>query len=280
GKDSVAGTIGKLDTSCILRTWRIKGVLACTHGLDVKVCLWVENAYPCGLFEVLRQPYRSQLAEMKSALGALAPLRIAASSSHSPLSGDGTANQFAETRVYTFVPDLGLSNSDLPLAIPEGSLFEPDYVSELDRFGWRSPLVDTLTCPETELARLKSCGEAPDPLTCAGTWGSYFPRIGFVNHPSQALGGAVQALRAGRAASRPLGRVVLSSYPFEPRTGHYLQMTEPVPKLAISIGSPFPQLLDLGAGSPFGNYLFIHFGIFEFCSGCLPVILEEARPPQ
>jgi len=182
--------------------------------------------------------------------------------------------------VYTFVPDLGFSNSDIPLAVPEGSLFQPNYLSELDGFGWRSPVVDSLTCPESELAKLKSCGEFPDPLTCAGTWGSYFPRIGFVNHPSQALGGAVQALRAGRAASRPLGRVVLSGYPFEPRTGHFLQMTEPVPKLAVSIGSPFPQILDQGAGSPFGNYLFIHFGIFQFCSGCLPVTLEEARPPQ
>ena len=129
------------------------------------------------------------------------------------------------------------------------------------------------------IARLKSCGMAPDPVTCAGTWGSYFPRIGFINHPSQALAAAMQALRAGRAASRPFGRLVLSPYDYEPRTGHYIQMIEPLTKMATSIGSPFPELLDVGAGSPFGNYLFVHFGVFEYCAGCLPVRLVEERPP-
>lgn len=281
GKDSVAGTIARVDITCILRTWRIKGVLACTHGFDVRVCLWVENAYPSGLFEVIRQPYRTQMAEMKGALKGMEPIRVlGGSSSHTPLAGDGTTNQFAETRVYTFVPDLGLSNSDVPIAIPQGSVFQPNYVSELDGFGWRSPIIDTLTAPETMVARVKSCGMYPDPITCAGTWGTYFPRIGFINHPSQALAAAMQGLRAGRAASRPLGRVALSPYSFEPRTGHYIQMVEPIPKLAISIGSPFPQAMDVGAGSKFGNYLFIHFGIFDYCSGCLPVRLVEERPPQ
>jgi hypothetical protein len=281
GKNSVAGTISRVDITCILRTWRIKGVLACTHGFDVKVCLWVENAYPSGLFEVIRQPYKTQMAEMKSALKGMEPVQLfGGSASHSPVAGDGTSNQFSEARVYEFVPDLGLSNSDIPIAIPQGSTFQPDYVSELDSFGWRSPMIDTFTAPEMVAARLKSCGMFPDPVTCAGTWGSYFPRIGFINHPSQALAAAMQGLRAGRAASRPLGRVVLSTYPFEPRTGHFIQMVEPLPKLAISIGSPFPGLMDLGAGSSFGNYLFIHFGIFDFCSGCLPVRLTEERVPE
>lgn len=140
-------------------------------------------------------------------------------------------------------------------------------------------MVDFFTCPEAWIATVKSCGMAPDPVTCAGTWGSYFPRIGFINHPSQALAAAMQALRAGRAASRPLGRAVLSPYDYEPRTGHYIQMVEPLPKLGMSIGSPFPQPMDVGAGSTWGNYLFVHFGIFEYCSGCLPVRLVEERPP-
>lgn len=282
GKDSLTSTLGRMDVLLILRTWRAKGVLACTHGFDVRVCLWVENAYPSGLFEVIRQPYKTQLAEMKAMLKGLEPLKVgpAGSSSHSPVAGDGTANQFAEARVYTFVPDLGLSNSDVPLAIPSSLRFQPNYITELDAIGWRSTLVDTMTCPEMVVARLKSCGMAPDPITCAGTWGSYFPRIGFINHPSQAMAAAMQALRAGRAASRPLGRAVLSPYDYEPRTGHYIQMVEPLPKLATSIGSPFPGLLDAGAGSTFGNYLFVHFGIFDYCAGCLPVRLVEERPPQ
>jgi hypothetical protein len=281
GKDSLASTLGRLDVMLILRSWRAKGVLVCTHGFDIKVCLWVENAYPCGLFEVVRQPYKTQLAEMKGELQALepAPLPGVGSSSHSPLSGDGSADHFGESRVYTFVPDVGLSNSDVPIAIPSTATFQPNYLSELDSFGWRSPQVDSFTCPEAILARLKSCGMIPDLVTCIGSWASWFPRIGFVNHPSQAIAAAVQALRAGRAASRPLGRAALSNYSYEPRTGHYIQMIEPLTKLGISIGSPFPETLDVGAGSTYGNYLFAHFGIFEYCAGCLPVRLVEERPP-
>jgi hypothetical protein len=218
---------------------------------------------------------------MKGAIQGLEPVNLAplGSSSHSPIAGDGTTNQFGEARVYTYVPDLGLAQSDVPIAIPSTTRFQPDYVSELDSLGWRSPMIDQFTCPESILAGLKSCGMAPDPVTCAGTWGSYFPRIGFVNHPSQAVAAALQSLRAGRAASRPLGRVVLSTYDYEPRTGHYLQMIEPLAKWATSIGSPFPEALDVGAGRVYGNYLFVHFGIFEYCAGCLPVRLVEERPP-
>ncbi|HXX92704.1 MAG TPA: TraU family protein [Planctomycetota bacterium] len=281
GKDTVTGTLGRMDISLILRSWRAKGILACSHGFDVHVCLWVENAYPCGLFEVLKQPYKTQLAEMKGMIEGLRPVQMGSlgSSNHNPVSGDGTAKQFGETRVYTYVPDLGLYNSDVPIAVPSSTKFQPDYVSELDSFGWRSPMIDQFTCPETILASLKSCGLAPDLMTCAGTWGSYFPRIGFIVHPSQAVAAAMQALRAGRAASTPLGRAVLSTYDYEPRTGHYIQMVEPVTKWGTSIGSPFPEQLDLGAGSTYGNYLFVHFGIFDYCAECLPVRLVEARPP-
>jgi len=283
GKDTVVGTLARTDLLLILRTWRVKGVLACSHGIDViRVCLWVENAYPSGIIEVIRQPYKSQLAEMQALVQALQPVKLAplGSSAHSPVSADGTTNQFAETRVYTFVPDVGLSSTDIPIAIPSSIRFQPNYVSEMDSLGWRSTMIDTFTCPEMLIARIKSCGMAPDPVTCAGTWGSYFPRIGFINHPSQALAAAMQAVRAGRAASRPLGRLVISPYDYEPRTGHWIQMIEPLPKLATSIGSPFPELLDVGAGSTFGNYLFVHFGVFEYCAGCLPCRLVEARPPE
>ncbi len=280
GRDTILGTLLRTDVMLILRTWRVKGVLACTHGFDIRVCLWVENAYPSGIIEVIRQPYKTQLAEMQLLIKALEPIKLAAlgSSAHSPVAGDGTTNQFAETRVYTFVPDLGLANTDIPIAIPSTMRFQPNYVSEMDALGWRSTMIDTFTCPEMLIARLKSCGLFPDPVTCAGTWGSYFPRIGFINHPSQALSAAMQGLRAGRAASRPLGRMVLSPYDYEPRTGHFIQMIEPVQKMATSIGSPFPGLLDASAGSPFGNYLFVHFGVFEYCAGCLPVRLVEERP--
>jgi len=53
----------RLDVACMLKTWRIKGVLYCPWQGNMKPCLWVENAYPCGLLEVVRQPFRSHLPE-------------------------------------------------------------------------------------------------------------------------------------------------------------------------------------------------------------------------
>ncbi len=281
GKDSQTSILGRMDLSLILRSWVAKGVLVCTHGFDIKVCLWVENAYPSGVIEVLRQPYKTHLAEMQATLKSLQAAAAAdsRSASHTPLAGDGTAKQFAEAHVYTYVPDLGLSNSEIPIAVPTSTAFQTDYLTEQDGFAWRSPLIDQMTCPEARLGQFKSCGWAPDPVTCAGTWGSYYPRIGFISHPSQPIAAAMQALRAGRVANRPIGRTVLAQYAYEPRTGHYLQMIQPMMKLATSIGSPFPDPLEAGAGSKYGNYLFVHFGIFEYCAECLPVRLVEARTP-
>lgn len=280
GKDTVTGTLAKVDVSCILKTWRLKGAMVCvTPSGGIRGCLWVENAWPCGILEVVRQPYRTHYAELKGALAALKPVSLfGGSSSHGPMSADGTALQFAEARVYTFVPDYGLGQSEIPLAIPSGDPFSLNYLSELDGFGWRSPLVDTLTSPEARIARLKSCS-FPDPRLCAGTWGGYYPRIGFLNHESQVIAAYVEALRAGRAASVPLGRMVVQPYAFEPRTGHYIQMLEPVYRTCVSIGSPWTALIEKGAGSKYGAYLFLHFGVFEVCRGCMPVRLTSERAP-
>ncbi len=281
GKHTITGTIPLVDVSCILRSWRLKGVMVCVSASGVvRTCLWVENAWPSGILEVVRQPLRTHYAELKGALAGLEPLRLfGKSSSHTALAADGTANEFAEARVYTFVPDFGLSQSEIPLAIPSGSQFSVNYVSELDGYGWRSPAIDNLTAPETLVGRFKSCS-IPDPFLCAGTWGSYFPRIGFVNHPSEVIAAYLQALRAGRVASRPLGRLALEPYSFEPRTGHYIQMLSPSYRTCVSIGSPLVRAIETGARSKWGAYLFIHFGVFEVCKGCLPVRLTGERAPQ
>ena len=84
---------------------------------------------------------------------------------------------------------------------------------------------------------------------------------------------------AGRAASSPLGRVVLSTYPYEPRTGHYLQMLRPSYRTCLPIGSPRIMLYEKGAGSSFGAYAFLHYGVFIACSGCLPVTLAPEQAP-
>jgi hypothetical protein len=233
------------------------------------------------LIEVVRQGFRSHLAEMQGFSKGLDPLRrLVPSSSHSPLSGDGTLNQFAEARVYTFVvPAPGIEATPIPLARPWGPLFQVDYLSELDFLGWRNPAIDMLTSPEAWVSSVKSCDRTPDLAFCAGTWGSYFPRIGFVNHPSPVIAAHLQALRAGRASSRPFGRAVIAPYPFEPRTGHYLQMIRPLWRPSISIGLPMTKLIEAGAYSPHGAYLFMHYGIFETCRGCMPVILTGPRAP-
>ena len=281
GTESIAGTLGEVDVMCILRTWRIKGVGFCYNGLELRVCLWVENAFPSGVFEVVRQPLKTHYGEMKGILGALEPLRsFGVSSNHTALAGDGTSNHFAEARVYTFIPPIDLQLSEIPIAKPSGPFWQVNYVSELDAFAWRSPVVDALTAPETLLAGLKSCDRVPDPMTCAGRWGSYYPRIGFVNHPSPPMAAYLQALRAGRAASRPIGRITLGPYPFEPRTGHYIQMLRPTYRPCTSIGFPFTKLLETAASSRWGAYVFMHYGIFEECRRCTPVILTGPRAPM
>lgn len=282
GKYSIPGTLGLMDISCILRSWRVKGVLTCVTPMGgVRACLWIENAWPTGIFEVVRQKGKTHYAELMGPLKgiAAAPIPIASSSSHAPSSADGTALQFAEARVYTFSPGFGLGASDIPLAVPVGKFFSVNYLSELDAFGWRNPLVDALTAPETLPGRLLSCSAAPLPRFCAGTWGSYTPRVGFVNHPSEVVAAALDGLRAGRVASRPAARVILDPYPYEPRTGHYLQMIAPTVRSCVPIGTPFTKLIEAGAGNRNGAYLFVHFGIFEVCRGCLPLRLVGDRAP-
>jgi hypothetical protein len=119
----------------------------------------------------------------------------------------------------------------------------------------------------------------PEPLTCAWSWGSYFPRIGFAQHPSEVMGGHLIALRAGRVAAMPGTRVAVGQYPFEPRTGHYIQLVRPTWRSCMSIGWPLTRMIETGALSQEGAYLFIHFGIFRACNGCFPAFLVEPRPP-
>src|SRR5262249_26313130 len=119
GTLSISATYGLVDVTCILSTWRILGTLACpTPEGGVRVCLLVENAYPTGILEVIRQEYRSHYAEMSGVLSAMQPTTLSGgSASATAKTGGGDALQFSESRVYTFVPDLGLSNSEIPLAI-------------------------------------------------------------------------------------------------------------------------------------------------------------------
>jgi hypothetical protein len=244
--------IPRLDVTCVLRTWRIKGVLYCPWTGHSKPCLWVENAYPCGLLEVVRQPFRSHLPEFPPI-----PMKKTTSS-------HGEHNvQYAETRVFTFVPPL-VQQLEIPIAAPR-SQYMINYVSELDGFGWRTGLLDSLFSFNKE---------------CAGNWGCYYPRRGFVEQPSEVIAAHLQALRGGRVASQPFGRVVLMPYDFEPRTGHYLQMVSPVVRSCVAIGHNDLQSLETKSLSPFGAYLFVQWGLFDECKRCLKTRLLPPRPPR
>jgi hypothetical protein len=247
---------GQVDVSAIIKTWRVKGALVCSHKGKPKTCLWVENAFPCGLLEVVHQPFRTHITEASAALAALRRLPLSSSAG----SDRGQTNlQFADSHVFTWVPPL-VEDIDVPIAWPKGFSFAANYLSELDAFAWRTGLIDRLTKP---------------PYVPVGTWGSWYPREGYLIHQSEPKAAFLQAVRAGRAASDPAGRFVPIPYPFEPRNGHLLQVIRPVRRRAVRIGEAGP--IDEGAGSLHGAYLFIHMGIFEECRRCLPTRLVGPR---
>ena len=251
GSIPAVAVIPKLDVTAVLRTWRIKGVLYCPWRGHTKPCLWVENAYPCGLLEVVRQQFKSHLPELPQF-----PMRMTTS-------GHNLGNlQFAETRVFTFVPPL-VQDLEIPIAAPRPK-FLINYLSELDAFGWRTGLLDLLFAFSRD---------------CAGNWGCYYPRRGYVEQPSEVIAAHLQALRGGRVASQPFGRVVLFPYQFEPRTGHFIQMISPIVRPAVSIGSPDLEKLEKGNVSPFGAYLFAQWGLFDECRHCLDPRYLPPRPP-
>jgi len=244
--------LGRIDAACILKSWKIKGVLVCPWRGHLKPCLWVENAYPCGILEVVRQPFRTHLAGMPP----LAPRGMTSGHNEGGL-------QFAESRVYTFIPPL-VQDLEIPFAAPRGPFFRINYLSELDAPGWRTGLTDLLGRP------------APETF---GAWGCAVPRTGFVLQPSEPIAAHLQALRGGRVASAPLGRIVLAPYPFEPRTGHFLQRVSPPAPGCVAIGNPDLRALEAGALSPHGAYLFLHYGLFEECRRCLAPRLLAPRSP-
>lgn len=283
GTESITSVYGKIDITCILRTWRITGVFACPafpHG--VNVCLITENAYPVGIVEVVRRPFTSHLSEVGAftkTLGQAAAAVAGETSSHTSDSTNNTALQFTEAHVYEFVPTIDLGT--LPIAVPTGSTFSISYLSELDADGWRSPFIDQMTDPLQAAAKtaLPACAVLPRAGDCAWRWGTWFPRIGFAQHPSEVMAGYLLGLRGGRVAARPIGRVVLSKYSYEPRTGHYVQMLRPTWRSCVSIGWPLTRVIEAGALSKEGAYLLLQFSLFRQCDGCFPALLVEPRPP-
>ena len=281
GTESTASVAASLDISCILRTWRITGVFACpAFPSGVNVCLITENAYPVGILEVVRRPLTSHLAEVASFTKGLEGLRsFGETSSHSGSAREGSNLQFTEAHVYEFV--LQLDVYGLPIAVPSGQTFAISYFSELDGFSWRTGFADLLLDPATaaQKAVLPACSVVPRLSDCVWSWGSAWPRTGFGVHPSEVMAGYLLAVRAGKVAALPLGRVVLGLYGHEPRTGHYIQMIRPTRRSCVSIGFPWSRPIEAGALSKEGAYLLVQFSIYRQCDGCFPAMLVEPRPP-
>lgn len=261
GPEPASMLVRRTDVSAVLRSWRITGVMACAHKGRVRKCLRVENAFPCGLLEIVQRPGASQILE---ALPWVAP--IPTGGRH----GEGNL-RFGEARVASLVPTL-VAEPGLPIAKPHSMGFRMSYVSEFDPIGWRVEAWDLLLNASKVPP---DCSRVPLHPGCAGLWGSLYPRAGYVIHGSEPQAAALQALRAALAAHRPVGRAVVTPYPFEPRRGHFLQMLKPAWRPGVPIGYPLPP--DWMPGSMSGSYLFMHLGIFEECARCLPARLVGPR---
>jgi hypothetical protein len=262
---SIAATLADVDWSVILRSFRIKGVLFCPDP-----CVYVENAFPVGIFEVTRREFHTNLAELQPLLK---PFKQKPSSHSDSQDRSDSTLQFAEAHVFEFVPPIDLGF----LAKPSGAPLALNYLSEVDRWAWRNPAFDWLVYP---MFVGILCDGGMGPLrACAGPWGNYYPRHGFVTRDSEVMAAYLQALRAGRAASGPGLRIVPKSYPFEPRTGHYIQMVSPVRRAAVTIGNRNIAAIEAGAGAKDGTYRFVHFGVFEACRGCVSTRLVGDRAP-
>lgn len=277
--ESQGSIYGRIDTSCILGHWSIVGAMVCTHGADVNFCFIYQNPYPVGIVESVRRAGTSYLSQAGSYLKTLTRMPLyGRSSSGTTAQNGGLGMQFGESHAFSYVPELGLS--DATIAKPQTTnTISPAYFSETDGYYWRTPGADPLEAPQLALGRVVSCALVPRLTDCAGAWGPWAPRTGFLTHPSEVMGSHLLALRGARVASSPGVRMTIGSYPYEPRTGHFVQMIRPTWKSCASIGSPFVKLIEAGAGQTEGAYLFIHFGVFIECRGCFPAILQGPLPP-
>jgi hypothetical protein len=285
-KLSYAALAAKTDYSCILRHWRIRGVGFCIRDLAPRACLKVENPWPVGVFEVTRKEYASSIAEVQPMLTSIRPAMKDVSSaffktkpnnsSHVLGPQGGRSTRFAEARVLEYAPPFEFVSGGLalPVAVPcvRSMPLGLRYASELDALGWRNELLDRLYYTIFTAGGISCDLQWPANLhACAGPWGSYYPRVGWANHPSSVISAYVQALRAGRVASEPsFGRIKLGPYPHPVFTGHFFQSVSPGLRACDRIGSPLVMKVEAGNGSPSGGHVLIHFAIFRSCVGCDP----------
>jgi len=282
--ETFATVFAKIDLSCILTSWRIKGVSVCIKSGEPTPCVIVENAYPVGILETVTAPFDSHIKEaavvakrFQDLAGGLGPAPKGGSS-HTSDSSPGSGLHFSESRAFMFIPNLDVG---LPIAVPPITGYGVAYFSEIDSFTYRNPFLESILKAPRIAAGLPSCDTQWRVALndCVGNWGSFYPRLGFANSPSSVIAAYLVALRAGRIANDPIGHIAVGSYPYEPRTGHYLQSVRPSLKACGKIGDPLILKVERGAGSEGQDQLLIHFGIFEACKPCWGARLVGARAP-
>lgn len=264
-----------IDYRGILATYRIIGTSQCYIGGTLVKCIKIENAFPCGVFEVVRRRFATRLEDMKETMSDYAREFTKIYSSHTPASLPGSNLQFADVHVYTFVP---MSELPVILSSPLPTQLTLNFLSELAGTYWKDGRNDSLMLGLRGILGWSDCESVTKKKSsvsgCAGSWGSYYPRIGYFSHSNQVRSAFVQALRAGRAANDGM-LYPTSGYPFEPRTGHYIQLISPQRTGILTIGY---SNIDKIMTSNDGYYLLMHYGIFRSCPPCK--LIGELQPAR
>lgn len=158
-------------------------------------------------------------------------------------------------------PVVGFVDEVLPLSCPSGvAPLNPYFQSELDALTWRFGLAE-MAYPQTWTPGLREIGPWP-----AGTWGSVYPRHGFVTAVEPPKAAAVAAQRAADIATRSGQPHVYMPAPVEASdesTDHWQMIS---PKLDRSCAA-FGTLADYSPGRVARDekYGFLYWPRYECC---------------
>jgi integrating conjugative element protein (TIGR03756 family) len=96
-------------------------------------------------------------------------------------------------------PAISLFTAERNVFLPsQAQPFMPYYISLVDAYVWRSPLMEMMLYPLYIIPGVHVVGSLID------NWGSVYPRTGFIDQPADAKAGAVIAQRAAEIATRGL----------------------------------------------------------------------------
>lgn len=282
----IASTVAAIP-SCL--QWRLEGVcvwLSCgLGGCSIVTTPRVSHYNPDAVVSAYQNVGENPWLEIRLALGIAQ--KAAANAQLAPLSGafaggghqhEGRFSSDARQTRYKEADIIGhplasltafADVANVPLLCPMAttSLF-PYFQSSVDALSWRFAIPETFY-PQALVPGIREIGNFP-----LNTWGSVYPRSGFVSHPEDAKAAAVVAQRAGDIATRT-GQPHLY-VPLPTTGGSFLSIFNPgsIPGL----GS-VPGLSEIGSilGIP-GSGLLSGIGSLTGLSNTLP--LPDLDPPE